>query len=85
MVVPDRRQRPEMYTEKSVMLVQTYGLACEPHGSSGMTFAGRLHFCDRYVNKFNQKHLAKKQGTHSQTPIHGPWSGHKKPAVSSGP
>ena len=63
------------------MLVQSSGLACEPHGSSGMTCAGQLHFCDRCVNKFNQKHLflflfkhgksSKKQGTHSQTPIYG--------------
>ena len=51
-----------MYTEKSVMLVQSFGLACEPHGSSGMTCAGQLHFCDRCVNKFNQKHLAKSKG-----------------------
>ena len=51
-----------MYTEKSVMLVQSSGLACEPHGSSGMTCAGQLHFCDRCVNNFNQKHLAKSKG-----------------------
>ena len=48
-----------MYTEKSVMLVQSSGLACEPHGSAGMTCAGQLQFYDRCVNKFNQKHLAK--------------------------